>query len=646
MEDYPKSVSRQCTQKILEQMSHNFIYKINKIKEIYDTGFFCYIKLSNKKIPVIIINNYIINEDLSNSINVLINNELKKIKLTNNRYINKELNISMIEIKEYENYNINFIEIDDNLYKKDIEFYYSKESIYIIQYNNEKDISVSYGTINDINKSQLIYSGNINLNSYGSPIFNLSNNKLIGIHCIKSKYYNKGIFFKYIIDGFIKEFFHEVNIMLDIQKEDINNKIYFLSNYYYHNYKEDNNLFIRKEDDLNKNNILNELNDYNSELYINNKSYKYKKYFKPEKKGEYNILLKFRINLINCSYMFAGCKKIKEIKFISLNTNYLKNMKCMFYRCENLENINSSVFNIKKSNDTSFMFYNCFKLNDLDLSSFNIKNVKNISYMFYGCNNFRDKNLMKYEKNEISLLAKIEEKDINQKIYFLDNSYAHDKLRELDKKNTELYINNKKYEYNKYFEPESDGIYLVTLKFKNIYIKNCSNMFYNCKNIINIDLSFFNYKNMKNLSYMFCGCHLLKSLQYISNWDTKNVTDMSYMLNKCSSLVTLSDISNWNTKNVNLMFGMFYNCSSLKSLPDISKWNTKNVKDMSYMFNNCSSLISLPDISKWNINNVQNMSYMFANCSSLISLPDISKWKISGNKIGMFDGCILLKSLP
>ena len=56
-----------------------------------------------------------------------------------------------------------------------------------------------------------------------------------------------------------------------------------------------------------------ELNNINTELYINDIKKGYKKYFIPEKEGEYNIKLKFNINLTDCSYMFAGCEKIINI---------------------------------------------------------------------------------------------------------------------------------------------------------------------------------------------------------------------------------------------------------------------------------------------------------------------------------------------
>ena len=237
--------------------------------------------------------------------------------------------------------------------------------------------------------------------------------------------------------------------------------------------------------------------------------------------------------------------------------------------------------------------------------------------------------------NKIKIIVKIYERNINQDIYFLDNTnytdvnkmkHYHDNLKELNELNTELYINDEKYKYKKYFNPDKEGIYIIKLKF-NIYIKDLSFMFCNCYNIINIDLSSFqDTKNVKDMSHMFSWCYSLESVPAISNWDTENVKDMSDMFCACNSLKSIQDISKWNTKNVNNMSSMFCKCKSLISLPDISKWNTYNVKDMSCIFSCCNSLISLPDISEWNTYNVKDMSCMFYGCNSLESLPDISKW--------------------
>ena len=257
---------------------------------------------------------------------------------------------------------------------------------------------------------------------------------------------------------------------------------------------------------------------------------------------------------------------------------------------------------IEKSNNIKYNIGTFLKFPLNDLNKTNNKNNIKISL------NFPLNNLIK-NKNEVKTIIKIDENDINKKIYFLDNidfedsngiKHYHDNLKELNKDNTELYINGNKKEYKKYFIPEKEGIYTILLKF-NISITDCSYMFYNCEKIINIDLSHFDTTNVTNMSRMFSSCHSLKSLPDISKWNTTNVTNMS---------------------------GMFFYCESIKSLPDISKWNTLNVTRMNHIFANCKSLKSLPDISKWDTTNVYEMRYMFRNCESLKSMHPILKEKI------------------
>ena len=69
-------------------------------------------------------------------------------------------------------------------------------------------------------------------------------------------------------------------------------------------------------------------------------------------------------------------------------------------------------------------------------------------------------------------------------------------------------------------------------------------MFYNCKNIENIDFISFDTTNVKDMSYMFARCSSLESIPDISNWNTTNVNNMSYMFDGCNSLKSIPDISN------------------------------------------------------------------------------------------------------
>jgi len=197
--------------------------------------------------------------------------------------------------------------------------------------------------------------------------------------------------------------------------------------------------------------------------------------------------------------------------------------------------------------------------------------------------------------NEINITIEISKGDIKKNIYFLDNTdyideetkikHFHDNLKELNKLNTELFINDKKYEFQKYFIPEKEGVYLIKIKF-NILIKNCSYMFNECQNITNIDFSSFETSNVIDMSYMFAYCYKLKNINLFS-FKTENVTDMSYMFAYCHNLSSL-DLSFFNTKNVTNMNSMFAYCYILKDL-NFSSFNTAKVINMSYMFSNCEN---------------------------------------------------------
>ena len=359
MENYPKPVSIKCTQKILEQME-NSICKILEKEGESKIGIFCKLKYKNNIVPVLITSYQIINERLKegiNNIEIIEKNELQLIEFGKRKYINKEYDLSIIEIKDNKNNKINYLEVDESINEYDSEIYYNKESIYILHYNNNlNDILVSYGIINNMNKDQLIFSCNIHSNYNCLPIFNLSNNKLIGLYNNKSNYYNKGIFLKFIINEFFnvhksKKKNNEINLIVEVNKNKVGGEVYFLDNYYH---VDDNNHIHHHEN-------LKEINESNTELEINNRAYKFKKYFIPERSGIYNIKIKFNINLTNCSYMFSECENILDIDLNSFNTDYVTNMKAMFLKCTNIKAINLFSFNTKNVLDMSNMFQDCNK---------------------------------------------------------------------------------------------------------------------------------------------------------------------------------------------------------------------------------------------------------------------------------------------
>jgi len=513
MEDYPNSVTKQCHETILKQMNNSFV--VIKEKEI---GIFIHIKNENKDIYAILINNYINNEDYKDTIKIKINNQDENIELEDIIYKNKEDNISIIKLKQ-KNKKINYIEIDDKLYEDKI---YNKESIYIIQYNNINDILISYGIIKEINNNKLKYIGNINSKYELCVIFNLSNNKLIGIHLNNhDKYFKNEIDLKKNIHEFLikkkhYKYMNEINILIKIEKEDINKDIYFLDKEYTDNYL--------VKDYIHDN--LEELNEYNTEVFINKNEYKYKKYFKPEKEGEYNISIRFTIDLKDCTAMFAGCKNIININFISFNTKNVTNMSWMFADCCSLNNL-EGIYKCDTKNVTNMsgMFYGCSSLNNLEgISKWDTKNVTNMNYMFYGCSSL----------NNLEGISKWDTKNVKNMIGMFYGCSSLNNLERISKWDT-----------------------------KNV--TNMREMFRDCSSLNNLEgISKWDTKNVTNMSGMFYGCSSLNNLEGISKWDTKNVTNMTEMFYGCSSLNNLEGISKWDTKNVWTMSRMFSGCGTNK----------------------------------------------------------------------------------
>ena len=184
----PLPVRIEGTTQILYQLK-NCICKIEN-ENGKGTGFFCNIPYNNNKLKVLITNNHIINEEiLSNNkiIKVSINDdkEKKTIELKNRKvYSNKIYDTTIIEINPKLDKISNFLELDENIFEENIELY--NRSIYILQYPkslNEQKAAVSYGIINNIQeKYNIIHYCSTDNGSSGSPIMNLSNNKVIGIH--------------------------------------------------------------------------------------------------------------------------------------------------------------------------------------------------------------------------------------------------------------------------------------------------------------------------------------------------------------------------------------------------------------------------------------------------------------------------------
>ena len=274
----------------------------------------------------------------------------------------------------------------------------------------------------------------------------------------------------------------------------------------------------------------------------------------------------------------------------------------------------------------------------------------------------------------ISMISSSFSKIANLQIFQLHSSYIILKIRGIGKKTIayyqfydEVFINGIKQDtvQTQYYLNDTDNE--ITL-FINRELSKCKNLFFECRDINEIDLSNFNSSsatsmkqmfyecfsvtslnlnnldtaNVKDMSFMFYGLSSLSSLN-VSNLDTSQVTNMLAMFYKCSSIVFFN-LTNFNTSKVETMAAMFAWCDNLKSI-DLSSFDTSNVNDMRGMFNSCPSIIYL-DLSSFNTSQVTDMYGLFYDCRSLTSI-DLSSFDTSNviNMCGMFNSCPSIISL-
>ena len=381
------------------------------------------------------------------------------------------------------------------------------------------------------------------------------------INKLKKKYNLNNINLKNILNDskYFRKERNEITIKLIVKSEDENKNIYFLNN--------------------NKYGELKELNENNIQMYIDNKKYKFQKYFK-FRKGEHYIKLIFKKKIQNCSGMFYECDKIEIIDLSLFNTSEVTDMSEMFYLCDNVKSIIlSPSFNTSKVTDMNHMFYRCRNLNNINLSSFDTSKVINMEGMFGYSDNLQYLDLSSFNTSNVT--------DMNSMF-----SICH-RLKNI----------------------------ILSPSFNTSKITNMSNMFYQCKCLENIDLSSFNTSNVTNMSGMFALCYSLENID-LSPFNTSKVMNMSGMFESCKKLENI-DLSSFDTSNVMSMKEMFKRCEKLKNI-ELSHFNTSKVIDMSRMFMDCKTLENL-NCSSFNTSKVINMRGMFYRCEQLTNL-DLSSF--------------------
>jgi len=291
---------------------------------------------------------------------------------------------------------------------------------------------------------------------------------------------------------------------------------------------------------------FNGLNEENTELYINGQKKDFKKFFKPDKEGEYIIKLKLKNKIKNCNYMFLNCLNIKSIDLSLFDTSEVTNMSYMFSKCINLEELNIDKLDTKNVKDMNHMFNKCKSLKEINFpSSFNTGNVTDISFMFLFCEKLEKINLDFNTENVTNMHGVFE------------YCYA---LKKID-----------------------------LSSFKTDKVSNMSYMFYKCIQLEEIifEPSKFKTNSVNSMGHMFNECNSLKSINF-NGFDTQKVKFMCYMFYKCQQLLNI-DLSTFKNENVENMDCMFDGCSNLQEL-NLTSFKDNNRISFNKIFRECPKL--------------------------------------------------------
>lgn len=166
--------------------------------------------------------------------------------------------------------------------------------------------------------------------------------------------------------------------------------------------------------------------------------------------------------------------------------------------------------------------------------------------------------------------------------------------------------------------------------------------FSRCKSLTEIDLSTLDTSSVGSFADVFQDCSSLRSVN-LTGWDTSNGNNFRQMFYCCAALEEL-DVSLFNTSSATTFEQMFYGCSSLRSL-DLSRFDTSAATTFASMFCNCASLATL-DVSTFDTTSATDLSQAFYGCKSLTEL-DLSRASTAKVQTfhGMFSGCSGLKRI-
>ena len=270
--------------------------------------------------------------------------------------------------------------------------------------------------------------------------------------------------------------------------------------------------------------------------------------------------------------------QINKNEILELNKKLKNNYDKLINELHNYEN------KVLKNNEEINIINNNFKIKENELLKINaqiyfLKNNININ-------------------NSITLKIKVNKKEsIN--LFHIDND-------NINEKDFEIIFDNKRFKNfkidNNYikWDFQKEGIYTIIIVFKK-KLKNCSDMFLNCKDIISINLSNFDCSENVSCMNMFSGCESLKKIN-LGILDFSSSKNFEKMFFNCKNLIELN-VSNFKTENSISFVSMFEGCSAINEI-NVSNFNSSKCENICSMFKGCKNITKI-DMINWDMSKIK-----------------------------------------
>lgn len=263
------------------------------------------------------------------------------------------------------------------------------------------------------------------------------------------------------------------------------------------------------------------------------------------------------------------------------------------------------------SSTCSFMFVDS-NVPEIDLTEFDTANVVNMDYMFLKANlsdRFKvNSNTNAQVNSEDQTILTINTEGVTS----MSGMFKDCKVKHLDLRN---------------------------LRTHNV--TDFSDMFYNCNDLIDLNVDGFDTSNAEDFNGMFHGCHKLTQLN-VKHFNVNSVLHMSYLFSGCRRLKVI-DLEGWDFSQVSDANEMFGYCGKLEKI--IANFNFNMIKGMAFMFDCCTKLSEV-DLTHSDLSHVFDFGYMFFKCEGLKKIsfsPGI--WQKAKYTLGMFGNCKALERL-